>query len=482
MRIHPANLILAAIVVALAMLLASAASGYALNRDNVGELGADLGSFIKADYSADPDGIRIAPLSEGVGEDARNDEENLTQEDGPGDQIVSIVPISRIDPDPPAAVANPATPSPRPLVSPPVAPTATATPAPTDAPTLAPTVAPTAPPTNAPTPLRTLAPTPTIASTPTPTLAPVTDSPTPVPTVTRTATPTPTRSPVATVSPTPTPTETPATTPTASPVATAPSVSPSASPTASSSPTPTVSPTPTATPTNSPSPTPTVTPTVTPTAIATIAPTPTITATAALTPVATPTQTATPTPTPTPVPTRSPAPTAATVSYLASADSYVRGSGESNKNFGNDKELKVNADGANSRQAFLVFDLSGIPVGATVVAAVLTVCTSNLPSGAPGHVHQVHRVTGPWAETGITWDTQPPAVLTASASIALVAGMTCLSFDVGGDAQLWLNGNPNYGWRLADSGESVNNVEVRYAARENNDTAITPRLTVTFTP
>ncbi len=128
-------------IAALCVLLAGIASTLALGRPSFSLLRVDLASALRADYSVDPAGIRLAPLDERIIEDARRDEggPQTAANSGPSDNA----PHSTL------------TPTPRPSATPAAGPGTTRTPTPTPIPTVAPT--PTAvvtplPPTPTPTP------------------------------------------------------------------------------------------------------------------------------------------------------------------------------------------------------------------------------------------------------------------------------------------------------------------------------------------
>ena len=189
------------------------------------------------------------------------------------------------------------------------------------------------------------------------------------PTATPTPTPTPTRTPTGTpaATATATPTRTPTSTPTATRTATpSPTVAPS-TPTPTATPTPTRTFTGTATPSPTPTRTPTSTPTVTPGT-----PTPTPTRTPTRTPTATPTfasGTSTPTPTrtstPTPTPTRTLPPGATSFYSLAPCRAV-----DTRNPTG---PLGGPAVGGGSSRTFTLIGVCGIPTGARVVSANVTV-------------------------------------------------------------------------------------------------------------
>src|SRR3970282_775792 len=157
---RPGSALIVIIIVMLgSVVLAGVASTIALARAGSDRLEADLSSALRADYSADPNSIRLAPLSRDIIDAAREDSENLEGRRGEPHQIPIFYPSG-------------AAPSPTPRSQP------TATPEVTPTTVSSPTLPPTPPPTPGPTPSVPVAtPTPTAASTPNPT-----DTATPTPT------------------------------------------------------------------------------------------------------------------------------------------------------------------------------------------------------------------------------------------------------------------------------------------------------------
>src|SRR5881396_3771691 len=105
MRRPTSSLVTIALVVALSVFLAFLASSLALARPQTGTLKASLKSGIFADYSVDPPGIRLAPLSEKLIEASRRDSRNLEQRGGNGS--VELVDIFRVSGNVPATPTAP---------------------------------------------------------------------------------------------------------------------------------------------------------------------------------------------------------------------------------------------------------------------------------------------------------------------------------------------------------------------------------------
>lgn len=181
----PLTLFIASLT-AMSMILTSVASTFALGRDQVQHLDADLASLIRADYSADPGGASLAPLDERIIDAVRQDEERLQGEVSD----VEIVPVFRVnapgsitvDDSPWWTTATPEgtrTPSPRATSTPDTTPPSGSTPPPGTTPLPGTTPDPRATPSPGDTPLPRLTPAPTPTATPT---SGATPAPTPPPT------------------------------------------------------------------------------------------------------------------------------------------------------------------------------------------------------------------------------------------------------------------------------------------------------------
>jgi CHU_C Type IX secretion signal domain len=91
--------------------------------------------------------------------------------------------------------------------------------------------------------------------------------------------------------------------------------------------------------------------------------------------------------------------------------------GTSSNNYGSDVYLKAfcvpgASGGENTNRGLLYFDLSSVPVGSDVISATLELYGAGYINAVlPGHfgnnAARVYRVTAPWAENTVTWDSQP---------------------------------------------------------------------------
>jgi len=134
MRAAIPTIIFVTLLVAISVVLAGVASALALALPDAEHLDADMASLIRADYSADPEGRRLAPLSNEIVEVVRQDERNL-QEEIAG---VEIVPVFILDPSSDSGPVDSDSESPAPSPTP----EDTPTPAPASAPTSTPTPGP----------------------------------------------------------------------------------------------------------------------------------------------------------------------------------------------------------------------------------------------------------------------------------------------------------------------------------------------------
>jgi hypothetical protein len=147
-----------------------------------------------------------------------------------------------------------------------------------------------------------------------------------------------------------------------------------------------------------------------------------------------------------------------TCTLAASADSYV------NKllattNFGTSTVLQVNPTTLATQRTFVRFDLTtcspAIPSDALVQSATMRLTVATLTTGT--RTYELRSVTGSWTETGVTWNNQPTAAgsVTASTTVSLGTAVgTVVQWTATSDVQSFVTGvGTNLGWRLGDSAE-----------------------------
>ena len=145
--------------------------------------------------------------------------------------------------------------------------------------------------------------------------------------------------------------------------------------------------------------------------------------------------------------------------------------------------MSVDGDPTKANHAFVRFDVSSIPAGSTVTNADLRLCFSSNPGGAQGRIHELRRLTSDWTETGVTWNNEPSVSATVTDTITVPSGAQCVFFAVTADVQAWVDGAPNYGWRVNDQDEVTPGGSVTaYATREYGVAGQRPQLVVPYTP
>ena len=145
--------------------------------------------------------------------------------------------------------------------------------------------------------------------------------------------------------------------------------------------------------------------------------------------------------------------------------------------------MEVNSESGKNSRSFVRFNVSTIPAGSTIDSATLTLCAGWVPNTT--RTYELHRVTGTWSETTITWNNQPTVAGTPTQTQTTPAVASCWTWTVTGDVQAWVNGTAtNYGWRLKDQAEG-NTPGKAMGIRTKEYTADTskhPKLDVTYTP
>jgi hypothetical protein len=151
-------------------------------------------------------------------------------------------------------------------------------------------------------------------------------------------------------------------------------------------------------------------------------------------------------------------------------------------NFGTHPNLFVNGDNSALKRSFTLFDVSSIPIGSTIIQATLDLCAVSIPSsGAVGHTYELRQPLAAWDEMTLTWNNQP-AVGGVSDTIIVPSSVTCVTFDVTGDLQSFVNGSSNFGWRVSDADESSgNNSQTTFGSRDG-DRPDVPHMDVTYLP
>ena len=162
----------------------------------------------------------------------------------------------------------------------------------------------------------------------------------------------------------------------------------------------------------------------------------------------------------------------------------------------------------NLRRALMHFDVSGIPVGATVTAVSVDVSVIQTPPAAPNNVDfGLHRLESSWGESTSnsaggagafaedgdatwlfgfypdqSWSTPGGDFVSAPSASLQVNGNGTYRFEDDGlvaDVQRWVDGGDNDGWILIGDVSLAKTVR-KFASREYFDSSRRPTLTVEY--
>jgi hypothetical protein len=100
------------------------------------------------------------------------------------------------------------------------------------------------------------------------------------------------------------------------------------------------------------------------------------------------------------------------------------------------------------------FDLSSIPIGASVTSATLFIYYCDWDDTNPqGRPLTTHRITGDWEEQTVTWNTRPTWLSEATSSSPVPSSINqWMDWDVQSDVQAFVNEEEeNYGWTVMDA-------------------------------
>jgi hypothetical protein len=175
---------------------------------------------------------------------------------------------------------------------------------------------------------------------------------------------------------------------------------------------------------------------------------------------------------------------ASTCTLVASGDAALDRSSQ-NSNLGSYSLLSVRSQsGNNMRRSLVRFDLGScnIPATAVVRSASLNLVVTTPPGSTRNY--GVHRVTGSWNESTVTYSSQPAFIGTASSTIATGASPSSLSWSVVSDVNSFVKGTAtNNGWLVKDVTEASSpSVETLFGSRENSAASNRPTLVIGYYP
>ncbi|HSD84828.1 MAG TPA: DNRLRE domain-containing protein [Anaerolineae bacterium] len=117
-----------------------------------------------------------------------------------------------------------------------------------------------------------------------------------------------------------------------------------------------------------------------------------------------------------------------------------------------------------------------IPTGATINSATLSVYALY----ATNQIVQIHRVTAPWTESGVTWNNFGGSYDPNIVGSFVASSEGWQSVDVTALVQAWADGvYPNYGFLLEQ--DPASSGFTTYASSDNGDLAARPKLEICYT-
>jgi large repetitive protein len=184
-----------------------------------------------------------------------------------------------------------------------------------------------------------------------------------------------------------------------------------------------------------------------------------------------------------------------TVNLTPTIDATIKSS-NTGVNYGNCNLLQTDGGSGNIDRSLLKFDLSGIPSGAIITSASLSLVKT---SGVGASV-DIRRITSAWNEgsggcggsnsavswnqriTGTNWTTSGGDFNgTVEATTTVGSNNTTYTWNVLSLVQNWTNGtNANHGLMVKNTSETSGALNV-FASSENTTVANRPKLTVTYT-
>ncbi|MES2697407.1 MAG: DNRLRE domain-containing protein [Verrucomicrobiota bacterium] len=164
-----------------------------------------------------------------------------------------------------------------------------------------------------------------------------------------------------------------------------------------------------------------------------------------------------------------PAPTV-TLTFAPVKDAMVKAAAATS-NFGTASNVQISGQSGFAKHAYLQFNVTGIPAGATVTSASLLLASQTTGTSRPVAAHTVANTT--WTETGITWNTKPGPL---SATLSTVSSHTS-GADSSWNVTNAVTGNANLTFVLDSTFSGDTNFHSREAGATNE-----PSLVVIYQP
>ncbi len=165
----------------------------------------------------------------------------------------------------------------------------------------------------------------------------------------------------------------------------------------------------------------------------------------------------------------------------STADSYVN-QGSAGTNYGSGATMSVQSRLSQAQRTLVMFDLSAIPENSVINSATLELYASSAPT--TGLTLNVHRITGTWTESGVTWTNQPAYNSTVDSSLAGGTAAGWKIWNIASVVQGWVDGtNVNYGLIVKGSVENdKTSLTYTFSSKENGTSGNRPSLRINYTP
>ncbi len=166
-----------------------------------------------------------------------------------------------------------------------------------------------------------------------------------------------------------------------------------------------------------------------------------------------------------------------TVSLQPVADTMVAQNAQTTK-YGTNNQLSTRAPGANTElQAYLRFDLSSLPSGATIVGANLKVTTSTDPTANSTGATQIKRLNGAFTEASTIWTNRPTDL---GATLGQLDSLPALKTAYTAELDVSTLTTLDSGQQLSLALTSTSADNMRINSREGASVSGRPSLTVTY--
>ncbi|GEM_PF-2790469 len=175
------------------------------------------------------------------------------------------------------------------------------------------------------------------------------------------------------------------------------------------------------------------------------------------------------------------------LSLPASQDSYIDQQHPAT-NYGASHHLQVSSQCLyKNERSLAMFDITGIPAGASIQSASLNLYAITLPPSS--RTYGVYQILGSWQEPSVTWNNQPSTPPVPIDTSTTPSSQRWMSWDVSASVQSFIDGSfHNYGWLIRDEAENSHpSRATHFSSMEDNGhhplpQPPNPRLDITYLP